>query len=451
MVEPMVLKQLRHFRRIAVFLVASGTLAQAADISLDPQTTFQTMSGWEATADLPDNPTAPVWTPYRQEMLDRIVNEVGINRLRVEIRSGAENSTGVIHRFINGKLDLKTWEGTRYQSNNDNADPFEINWGGFDFAELDWHIQNTAIPIRQRLAARGEPLIINLCYVNFSGPGLHADAEEYAEFVLATYLHMQEKYGFVPDMWEVVLEPDLNNRGWSGEMIGQAMAATATRLRAHGFKPSFVAPSVTDIKNIMPYLEGIASVPGAMDAFDEVSYHRYWGAWPEILSQVTEFAKQHKQRVSMLEWWFGNATHEILHEDLTVGNNSAWQGRVERGLFTTKNKPTQRLELQPEVRYNLQYFRHVRHGAVRIGAVSTQPDMFNPVAFINTDGRYTVIVKASRGGSLRISGLPEDSRYQVSYAIASGSVASPDFVTLGADGWLTASIPDAGVLTIAAE
>nr|WP_320178748.1 hypothetical protein [Roseovarius pacificus] len=66
-------------------------------------------------------------------MLDRIVNEVGINRLRVEIRSGAESSTGVIHRFINGKLDLKTWEGTRYQSNNDNADPFEINWGGFDF------------------------------------------------------------------------------------------------------------------------------------------------------------------------------------------------------------------------------------------------------------------------------------------------------------------------------
>ncbi|WP_394707894.1 hypothetical protein, partial [Roseovarius pacificus] len=63
MVKPMVLKQLRHFRRIAVFLVASGTLAQAADISLDPQTTFQTMSGWEATADLPDNPTAPVWTP----------------------------------------------------------------------------------------------------------------------------------------------------------------------------------------------------------------------------------------------------------------------------------------------------------------------------------------------------------------------------------------------------
>lgn len=451
----MILKQFWLFSTVVLSFIASTGFGQAAEITLDPETTFQTMSGWEATADLPDNPTAPVWAPYREEMLDRIVTEVGINRLRLEIRSGAENSTGIINRFITGEVSFFRWEGTRYEKNNDNDDPFKINWDGFDFAELDWHIENTILPIRKRLAARDETLIINLCYVNFAEPGFHANPEEYAEFVLATYLHMQEKYRLTPDMWEVILEPDIRKKDpkadrWNGEMMGHAMVATAARLREHGFEPSFVAPSVTDIKNTLPFAKAIASVPGALEDFDELSYHRYWSGWPEILTRISDFADQHDMRVSMLEWWFGKATHEVLHEDLIFGHNAAWQGRVERGLHTAKNWQAKGLRLQPEVRYNLQYFRHVRRGAVRIGALTDRPGIFDPVAFINTDGRYTVVVKASQGGAVSVTGLPPG-KYKISYAVKSGSVENPEPATPGDGGRVTTEIPAAGVLTIAAQ
>ena len=452
----MVLKRYWLFSTAVLSFIASTVFGQAAEIVLDPETTFQTMSGWEATADLPDNPAAPVWAPYRQEMLDRVVTEVGINRLRLEIRSGAESSTGVIRKHIAGEITFDQWEATRYKKDNDNDDPFNINWNGFDFAELDWHIENTILPIRKRMAAQGETLIVNLCYVNFSEPGFHANADEYAEFVLATYLHMQEKYGLVPDMWEVILEPDIRKANpkadrWSGEMMGHAMVATAARLRDHGFDPSFVAPSVTNIKNTLPFAKAIASVPGALEDFDELSYHRYWSGWPEILAQISDFADQHDMRVSMLEWWFGKATHEILHEDLTIGNNSAWQGRVARGLHQPPSFwQTKGLRLQPEVRYNLQYFRHVRHGAIRIGAITDRPGIFDPVAFINTDGRYTVVVKSSQGGPISVTGLPPG-KYNVSYAVKAGSVEESTPVTPKDDGHLTTAIPAAGVLTIAAQ
>ncbi|PWE32936.1 hypothetical protein DDZ14_07545 [Maritimibacter sp. 55A14] len=433
----------------ALAMLWPGAGLWAAEITLDPGQRFQTMSGWEATADLPDNPTAPVYAAYRAEQLDRTVAEVGINRVRLEIRSGAESSTGIISRFIRGEIGFDDWKNTRYQSDNDNDDPFTINWDGFDFAELDWHVERTVLPLRDRLARRGERLIVNLCYVAFdNGQTFHMAPEEYAEFVLATYLHLDRKYGFTPDLWELVLEPDLPRDGWTGAQMGAAMAATSKRLRAHGFTPAFVAPSVTNMKHAVPYVEAIADVPGAMRDFVELSYHRYGGRGTEVLRDIARTAGGYGLRTGMLEWWFGRATHEVLHEDLTVGMNSAWQGRVVRGLHDVG--PGNTLSPRPEVRYTLQYFRHVRHGAVRIGAATDSPGLFDPVAFVNPDGRYTVVVKAARAGVVAIAGLPEG-RYRVSYAVRRGSAELPAPVATGPDRRLAAEIPGAGVLTVTAE
>ena len=431
-------------------LFAIGLPAHAAEITLDATQRFQTISGWEATADLPDQPTAPHWAPYREEQLDSIVEEIGINRIRLEVRSGAESDRGYISRFIAGKMPFEEWKQHYYEVVNDNDDPNVINWDGFDFAELDWHIENTVLPIRKRLEDRGETLIINLCFVSFDDqPTSQRDPEEYAEFVLATYMHVDQKYGFTPDLWEVILEPDLMPNGWTGLEVGRAMEAASRRLRENGYEPAFVAPSVTDVRNAVPYVEAIASVPGAMTDFVELSYHRYRGSSPRRLGQIADLATKYGLRTSMLEWWFGKGTHEVLHEDLTIGQNSSWQGRVESGLHDTKGWPDKPLRPKPEVRYNLQYFRDVRNGAVRIGASSDRRG-FDPIAFVNPDGRHVVIVKAGTGGPVAVSGLPAGS-YRVSYAVESGSVMLPDPLVIGERDQLQTVMPSAGVLTIAAE
>jgi hypothetical protein len=96
---------------------------------------------------------------------------------------------------------------------------------------MDSTIDRLVTPLRDLLAAKGEKLVVNVNYVAFTGQiangvYLHDDPAEYAEFVLATYLHLKNKYGWTPGLWEVLLEPD-NVSQWNGKLLGQALAAAA--------------------------------------------------------------------------------------------------------------------------------------------------------------------------------------------------------------------------------
>ena len=63
------------------------------------------------------------------------------------------------------------------------------------------------------------------------------------------------------------------------------------------------------------------AVPGALEHLTMFSYHRY-ASDLGVLQQIADRAVLHGLDTGMLEWWFGNATYEVLHEDLTIGRNS---------------------------------------------------------------------------------------------------------------------------------
>ncbi|HZQ09199.1 MAG TPA: hypothetical protein VFD70_21665, partial [Anaerolineae bacterium] len=176
-------------------------------ITLEPNIKYQTISGWEATAEVGQNDSA-AFPKYKDQLYDLAVNDLGINRLRVEIKSGAENPTDYFAQYQNPATRPSEAEMRKhvYEIINDNADPNVINPDGFHFSELDSEMENIVLPMKQRLQARGEKLLINLNYIDFgSSPFEHKDhPEEYAEFVLSTYQHLQNKYGIVPDAWEVI-------------------------------------------------------------------------------------------------------------------------------------------------------------------------------------------------------------------------------------------------------
>lgn len=454
MVKPMRCWMQTVSAKLVLMLAILSTQACSANakpitITIDPSIQYQTMTGWEATLDLAENPANPEWTPMHDEILDRAVEELGLNRVRLEIRSGAETRTDWIDKMLSVEIDYDTWKQHRYQVQNDNDDPNNIDWSGFNFNELDWHVEENLLPLKERVEARGERLWINICYVAFiTGWNPHHDPDEYAEFVLATYLHLQEKYGLVPDSWEVILEPDLKQDMWSGKMIGEAIAAAGPKLIEAGFEPSFVVPSVTNMRNAVPYTKAIAKVPGAMQYVSEISYHRYRGANPQTVKSIAKLAEKHGKKTSMLEWWFGKGTHAVLHEDLKLGKNSSWQGRVLNGHFRVEGRKSNRpsLRLQREVRYNKLYFQNVRIGAVRIGASSTDERTMDPLAFLNPDGSMTLIVKSDAPGDLLIKGL-SDGAYTVSYAIADESRELSDPI-ISDGGSATVRMPGEGVLSL---
>ncbi|MBR9835896.1 MAG: hypothetical protein GYB42_12100, partial [Alphaproteobacteria bacterium] len=126
-----------------------------------------------------------------------------------------------------------------------------------------------------------------------------------------------------------------------------------------------------------------------------------------------------------------------------------WQGRAFVGLFnvTNRNRPEPTFRLRKEVRYNAQYFRHIRHGAIRIGATSSKKQKMAPLAFENTDGSTVLVIKTSEGGDITASNLPAGT-YGVSYAIEKRSDELPEPILVGEDGKLNVTMPGAGVMTI---
>lgn len=435
-------------------LLAVACAQEKAIITVDPSVHHQIMRGWEVTTDMTDDDHPDKVDLYRERLYDMAISDVGIDRVRLEVRSGAENTNQAWKKVSTGQVTYQEWRPLRYPTVNDNNDPNVINWAGFDFSELDDTVDAILLPLKRRIEARGERLFINLCYVAFTdqitdGIYEHDNPEEYGEFVLATYLHLQQKYGFVPDSWEVLLEPDNGQKQWNPTVMGNAIVAASRRLKENGFTPAFVAPSTMDMARAVPWMEGIAKVPGAMENIVEFSYHRYHNSNAENAKKIGETGARFGKPTSMLEWWFKNGTYEVLREDIVAAGNASWQGQVLRTLFDVNyadpKNPT--LSIASDTRMNVQYFRYIRLGAQRIGAESTDANNTRPAAFINTDKSYVIVADTKGPVTLTIQGAPAG-QYGVSYALDDRSVVEPAPIQTDANGELTVKMPGRGVVTV---
>lgn len=415
-----------------------------ARIALDTLTRFQVMSGWEAVTQ--SGQDEPGFTGWQQRLMDLAANDLGLNRVRLEIRSGAENPVDGDAAYRAGTITESQWKNSRYAAVNDNADPNVINPAGFHFSAIDRSVTGVVQPLRQRLAARGERLYVSLNYVSFGGATFHtANPAEYAELLLATFQHLQSTFGWVPDAVEIILEPD-NGTGWTGTNIGNAIVAAGNRLAAAGFRPEFIAPSTMSMAQAVPYLNQMVQVPGVLTYLSEMSYHRYAGVSDANLAAIAATAAQHGLRTAMLEH-IGSGV-EDLYKDLTVANVSGWEQYVlayptsDNGAqyYTITNGQPVMGSLTGPLR---QYFRYVRHGAHRVGATSDKSGV-RPVGFTNPGGGPVVVLHASGVETFAITGL-RPGRYEVSSS--NSAAVLPTNPMVGSDGELRfTAIP--GIITV---
>jgi hypothetical protein len=446
--------------------VSAGPLAEG-DINIDTGVVHQTMIGWDAV------PFAGHWecgdafhntalyNRYKDEALDLIV-EMGINRVRAELRTGAENPRDAWTEFRNGQIDYSGYKQAWYKAVNDNADPNVINPGGFHFSELDTHIEMVIDPMRQRLAAKGEKLyiVLNVIHGARTDPFQHRhDPDEYAEFLLAAFQHVEQRWGWIPDAIEVINEPDLGNR-WTSAQIGNAIVATGNRLKAAGYNPDFVAPSGAGMDDSIVYFNEMIGMPGVAQYLTEFSYHRYNGVSDGNLNIIGQFGRQYGVGTAMLER-IGSG-YEDLHKDLTIANNTSWEQYAMAGCYPNDNGGKHVMvditdEMNPRTRLASRshflrlYFKWVKPGAVRVGATS-EGSALAPIAFINTNGRYTVIVKATGANAFTIGGLPPGT-YGIAYATGPDDRTPNDMgdladVQLGPGQALSTSIGGRGIITI---
>jgi hypothetical protein len=451
--------RVRHLNVLAGIACLFGLIAlasaQGSVVTIDVGTAYQTIAGWEAVAQAGQG--SPYWANVGDNLLTMAVDDVGIRRLRLEVVSGAENTSG---------------SGAGESIVNDNGDPFTINPAGFRWASIDNAIAKVIVPIRSIMAPRGTRPYVNLCYVSFHpGSNVHSsDPEEYAEFIEATILHINSAFGFVPDSVEILLEPDNSTSGFnaSGTLMGRAIKATRDRLAGRGWFPEFIAPSFANVASgvAQAYLADLLSVSGVSNYLGEVSYHRYGGPPASFVS----FAQALGFRTSMLE--YGPATIDDLFNDLRNRNASAWsqmgisynfptqaaldnQENTFAGnhLYILDQSPGQ-IQMSARAALFRQVFRYVRAGAVRLSATS-DTSTIRPVAFRNPSGVIVVAQRAIASASWVVNGLPGGT-YGLTYSVTPagatcvGSCPQTTLadVTIAGGQSITAGIPAAGVLTI---
>jgi len=410
-------------------------------VTVSPGTVYQTITSWEITAQIGEEGEG--FADVKDEIVDMLVNVCGINRVRLECKPGIEDTTGT---------------GDDYSMTNDNANPIVRNDAGFIWTALDAKVTNVVLPIKAALAARGETLKVNLCYVYFtaSPPAsyVHEDPAEYAEFILAIVQHLDATHGLIPDSLEVILEPDVTGV-WSAAEIGAAMVEVAAVLATAGYTPDFIAPSSTSMADAITRFDALIAVSGVPALITDFAYHRYSGVSDGNLATIAARGATHGIRTAMLEHI--NSGVEDLYKDLTIANVSSWQqftGAFPAGsddgaqlVLYTVGTPATNVRLGAHARYLAQYFTHVRAGAVRIGAASNDGNV-RAVAFRNTTGWQVVVLHIDAAGTYRIFGLAEGI-YGVTLTTTALTAADLGDLSIVPGGVAVVSPGAVGVLTIA--
>lgn len=440
---------------------------ESPEITLFPDKRHQTIDAWSVFAgrywqhDKKNNRFDRSYEAAVPAVTEFLADRLGINGVVITLASGMENPTDHWMRFYEGLDSYQENKKYRYEKINDNGDPYQADPQGFHFSRLDDRMTKAILPFLRQVEANGETPYVRVQYVDFKvgtnqGTLSHADhPEEFAEFVLAGFQHLQSEHGIVPDSFEVILEPE-NTIGWRAEEIGRGLVAVKKRLNDNGFHPEFVAPSVASLNHAAEYFDRMIAVPGAASALDVISYHRYGGETIENLQKVRERARRHGLKTAMLEK--GGAGFDQLWQDLTVADVSEWmqwaaawhEGPGTAGwtyaIVDMEDPHDPKVAMSCGYANLAQVFRYVRRGAVRIEADSDDDD-YRAMAFVNVNGAYVTIIDAKRGGPIGVSGLPGGT-YTVTFMDESerASEGTPSTISSGQTLWV--DLPTAGVATL---
>ena len=418
------------------------------------KTALQTMIGLEGAASIgQDFCNAAGIANSRAEIMSRSVDEFGLDRVRLEIRSGAENPVDWFDLYYNqGVINRDEWKTHRYEMINDNANPGAADQNGFWFTEMDLAISQVVEPLRQLLAVRGRQLYVALNYVSFATGGLHAvSPDEYAEFMVEAFRHIETNHGWVPDAVELILEPDLGS--WTATQFANNLQVLRSRMAAAGYFPEYIGPSTTDMAKAPVYFDAALNVIGA-NLLDEISYHKYRGVSSQAYSDIRSRMIQHGIRSGMLEKL--NESHLGFERDLVEGLTSTWtqlgisqcgpQSGGDYFYVDDSNPQNPIVHVTSNTKYIPQYSRRVHRGAVRYEVIAATA-LHAPFAFRNSDGKWTVVVRTDSTQAFTITGLPAGN-YETFYTTQSDYLKSLPDASTDSNGGLTVRIPAAGVITV---
>ena len=424
---------------VLVFLVATGAMfmhegrrTTAGDGSINPafagtnitlsaNADGQTLTGWEITPRFWEFAKAKdrydgTWLASRDAIVDKLVTDAGITRVRIEVRSGVKNPVDYWTPFITGKIGYNEVKRHFYEKIGKDDPATGANGQAYNWASFDYYVENFVLPLREKLAQHNLPLYINLCFVDFKWTPLKGNLSladhptAYAQLMTQAALRLRDRYHLTTDAVEIILEPD-NTDGWTGKAIGQGLVALNTALAQEGLHPKFIVPSPSKAIRTAGYIDDILKVKGASGLVNVIAYHRYEGSLlaDTSLDGIRSRAKALGADTAMLEY-VDASTHDFFR-DMEYGGASAWQSyaaayaalnadAVGNGAALWRDDHGQ-VALTPQFRTIGLVQRSIRPGA-RAQAVSLSNTQDMALAFRNPDGSTVLAVYSPKGSLFRL-------------------------------------------------
>lgn len=420
------------------------------------------MTGWEATAEAGHQDEAlgetyqfpsSTFALYKAALLAGML-DLGNNRARVEFRFDDVNASGY------------AWTSPFYPA----IKPSTALPGQWHFDRPSNFMSALGTDWRAALAARGEKLYINLCFVDFDNNGyrLEDDVNEFAFLVNKVVAWFYSTYGYLPDSLEV-LEPDNSsgNQNWTAAKLANCIVAANTLLVSNGYSGiKWCAPTSTTLANVNSWIAAMKSANPAVTALiSEYSYHLYGGTDAD-LATLRATALADGKTTAMLESHagFGGLSADIhrLYKDLTIGYGSSWQqftlaypypsATDDGGKYFLVDTSNWAVTLSSRAKYLRHYFKYVRRGAV-MKSVTNSSGSYQGLPFVNKNSRYAVPIKCAAAGAIDVVGLPAGT-YEIRYTLGDGVNAPSAFdqalpnqtITNGQN--VSFTMPGAGVVTV---
>ncbi len=430
-------------------------------VSVDVSVTYQTIDGFGAThSSLEYQGMSNMLSPaLRLQAIDAVYKQVGLN---------LGNLGGA----------LLESPGSYDQRSNDNNDPNEINWAGFQTFSAD-SIQSNLLTLAQPLGFT-DYYIDQRVNIRWASPWLAElrstnyprYLEEAAEQLAAGSIYWRDQYGIAPRYIMLFNEPLGGNgelQGGSVQEIVDLVKAAGSRLEREGFSNvRFVLPNEETVNGSLEIATAILSDPIARKYVGVITYHSYpygspYTSIPHLLStsgagipdpdsvaardRLRQLSQQYDLPIWMTEVshgevdptsyddFRGRAIH--IHDELVYANASAYFGMNNmwdtisqeahfgnQSLFDNSSEGTivlidndQQKVYITGMGYAIGHYAHwVKPGAVRVEALTGDP-LLQVTAFKSPDSSQLILVLINNHSA------PKDIQVEIEAAKLSGSIS----------------------------